>query len=539
MTRSVTPSTEHEVDYLVIGGGSAGCVLAARLSEDPNCRVLLIEAGGGGRSPLVQVPLGAAATVPGYAHNWNFSTTPQPHLNHRQTFQPRGRGLGGSSAINAMIYTRGHPKDYDDWASQGLTDFRWEQMLPWFIRNESNQRGASDAHGDSGPLGVDDIRYHNPVVETFHRAAAGAGYRLNSDFNQDDQEGVGRYQVTQRNGLRCSAARAYLFPAMSRSNLTVITNSHAFELAFDAGRASGAWIQTGNGPLRRFTARREVIVCAGAFQSPQLLMLSGIGPGEHLQALGIETRVNSPDVGQNLQDHLDYISAWRSPSPHLIGYGLTGIGRVAAALPNFLLRRRGIITSNVAESGGFLKSSPDLGRPDIQLHFLVALADDHNRKLHYGQGFSLHACALNPHSRGFVRLTDRHPLTPPLINPRYLSDERDLATLLAGVKLSRDIVMRPELSALRGKPMYIEDHACDAALIESIRARAESIYHPVGTCRMGIDDRAVVDARFRVKGVAGLRVVDASVMPTLISGNTNAPTQVLAERAADWIRRGE
>lgn len=539
MTGPDTLQTEGDVDYLIIGGGSAGCVLAARLSENRDCSVLLIEAGGGGRSPLIRVPLGTAASVPGYAHNWNFSTTPQPQLNQRQTFQPRGRGLGGSSAINAMIYTRGHPQDYDGWASQGLTDLSWKNLLPWFIRNEGNQRGASEAHGDNGPLGVDDIRYQNPVVDAFHQAAAGAGYRLNSDFNEGDQEGVGRYQVTQRDGLRCSAARAYLFPAMSRPNLSVVTNSHAFELAFNEGRASGAWIQTGNGPLRLFGARREVIVCAGAFQSPQLLMLSGIGPGDHLQALGIDTRVHSPDVGQNLQDHLDYISAWRSPSPHLIGYGLMGLGRITAALPNFLLRRRGIVTSNIAESGGFLKSRPDLNRPDIQLHFLVALADDHNRKLHYGQGFSLHACALQPYSRGEIRLADKHPLTAPLINPRYLSDERDLTTLLAGVKLSRDIAMQPELATLRGKPMYIEDDAPDTALAESIRARADTIYHPVGTCRMGMDDRAVVDSRFRVRGVAGLRVVDASVMPTLISGNTNAPTQVLAERAADWIRRGE
>ncbi|WP_394170475.1 GMC family oxidoreductase [Saccharospirillum alexandrii] len=539
MTRQNLLQAEHCVDYLIIGGGSAGCVLAARLSEDPDCRVLLIEAGSGGRSPLIQVPLGTAATVPGYAHNWNFSTTPQPNLKHRKTFQPRGRGLGGSSAINAMIYTRGHPQDYDNWARLGLTDFSWDQMLPWFIHNEGNQRGASEAHGRDGPLGVDDIRYHNPVVDAFHQAAAGAGYRLNSDFNQGDQEGIGRYQVTQREGLRCSAARAYLFPALSRPNLSVLTNSHAFRLALSGGRASGAWVQTGNGPQRLFSARREVILCAGAFQSPQLLMLSGIGPGDHLQSQGIETQVHSPGVGQNLQDHLDYISAWRSPSPHLIGYGLTGIARVAAALPNFLFRRRGIITSNVAESGGFVKSSPDLTQPDIQLHFLVALADDHNRTLHYGQGFSLHACALQPHSRGEIRLADPHPLTPPLINPRYLSDERDLATLLAGVKLSREIVLRPELSALRGKPLYIEDDASDATLIESIKARADTIYHPVGTCRMGVDDSAVVDARFRVNGVAGLRVVDASVMPTLISGNTNAPTQVLAERAANWIRHGE
>jgi choline dehydrogenase-like flavoprotein len=268
-------------------------------------------------------------------------------------------------------------------------------------------------------------------------------------------------------------------------------------------------------------------------------MLSGIGLGDHLQAMGIDTRVHAPEVGQNLQDHLDYISAWRSPSPRLVGYGLTGIGRVAASLPNFLLRRRGILTSNIAESGGFLKSDATVSRPDIQLHFLIAIADDHNRRLHYGQGFSLHACQLRPYSRGDVRLASRQPLDSPLINPRYLSDERDVATLLAGVKLSRRIALRPELAKMRGKPLFIADNASDQQLIDSIRQRADTIYHPVGTCRMGRDDKAVVDTRFRVKGVTGLRVIDASVMPTLISGNTNAPTQVLAERAADWIRHGE
>jgi choline dehydrogenase-like flavoprotein len=530
---------ERKVDYLIIGGGSAGCVLAARLSEDPNVDVMLVEAGGRGKSPLIQIPIGTAASVPGYAHNWNFESTPQPNLHHRRSFQPRGRALGGSSAINAMIYTRGHPDDYDEWARQGLTEFSWDQLLPWFIKNEGNTRGSSAGHGGAGPLGVDDIRYHNPVVETFHQAAAGAGYRLNNDFNQGDQEGIGRYQVTQRDGLRCSAARAYLFPVLSRANLHVLTDSHTFKLEFSENRVTGAWIQTGNGPLRLFGARREVIVSAGTFQSPQLLMLSGIGPGDQLQTLGIDTRVHAPEVGQNLQDHLDYISAWRSTSPHLIGYGITGVGRLTAALPNFLFRRHGMLTSNIAESGGFLKSDPALPRPDIQLHFLVALADDHNRKLHYGQGFSLHACQLNPFSRGEVRLASKHALDAPIIDPRYLSDERDLTTLLAGVKLSRRIALRPELSSLRGKPLYVGDDASDLALIESIRERADTIYHPVGTCRMGVDDQSVVDARFRVRGVQSLRVVDASIMPTLISGNTNAPTQVLAERAADWIKRGE
>lgn len=525
-------------DTLIIGGGSAGSVLAARLSEDPGHRVLLIEAGGGGRSPLIQIPLGMALTVPTRLHNWGFETEPQAALNGRRGYQPRGRALGGSSAINAMIYTRGHPSDYDDWARLGLTDFGWDQVLPWFRHSEANGRLDDVFHGRQGPLAVNDLRYNNPVVDAFIAAGEQAGWPHNHDFNGARQDGVGRYQVTQSDGRRCSVARAYLQPVLNRPNLSVLTHSRATALTFSGSRVTGVTVQTGNGPLRQLRARREVILSAGAFQSPQLLMLSGIGPREELQRHGIDVKLERNEVGANLQDHLDYLGCWRSRSPHLIGYGLTGIGRLAAGLPN-LLRGRGIWTSNAAEAGGFISTRPELDRPDIQLHFLVSLGDNHNRRLHYGQGFSVHACQLRPFSRGQVGLHSKSPLAAPRIDPAYLSDERDLEVLLAGVKLSREIVQQPALDRYRGRPLYLPDDAGDAALVEQIRQRADTIYHPVGTCRMGVDEAAVVDQRFKVRGIDGLRVVDASVMPTLIGGNTNAPTVMLAERAADWIAHGE
>lgn len=529
----------HLFDTIIVGGGSAGCVLANRLSKDPGHRVLLIEAGGGGRSPLIRVPLGMALTVPGHAHNWNFSTTAQPGLNGRSGFQPRGKGLGGSSTINAMIYTRGHAEDYNDWAREGLEDFRWEQTLPWFTRAEANTRLNDAYHGQSGELSVSDLRYDNPVVNAFSAAASQLGIPINDDFNGEQQEGVGRYQVTQKGGLRCSAAAAYLHPVMHRPNLTVLTNTHCTRLELGTSRVEGVWAMTGNGPQQLWQARHQVILSAGAFQSPQLLMLSGIGPKEELTHHGIPVLHEMSGIGANLQDHLDYISSWRSHSPHLIGYGALGMARMALDVPNFLFRGNGIITSNIAEAGGFVKTDPSLQRPDVQLHFLIALADDHNRKLHYGQGLSVHACQLRPYSRGQVGLNSRNPLDAPRIDPAFLSDERDLDCLLKGVKLSRDIMMQSAMSPYRGKPMFIHDNASDEALIESIRNRADTIYHPVGTCRMGFDDEAVVDQRFKVRGLNGLRVVDASVMPTLIGGNTNAPTMMLANRAAHWILNGE
>ncbi|AJQ93626.1 GMC family oxidoreductase [Gynuella sunshinyii] len=524
-------------DYIIVGGGSAGSVLAARLSEDPGCSVLLLESGGQGNSPLIKIPLGMAVTVPTRIHNWGFQTVPQAALNHRQCYQPRGHALGGSSAINAMIYTRGHPHDYDDWASLGLTDFAWSEVLPWFKHSEGNERLGEPWHGTDGPLSVSDLRYQNPVIDAFIDAARQSGYPINEDFNGNQQLGIGRYQVTQTEGIRCSAARAFLTPCMERKNLTVLTHARVARLVPDNHGIKAVEVILQRGSRQNFSARKEVILCGGTFHSPQLLMLSGIGPKEELDRHRIPVLLEQNQVGANLQDHLDYISVWRSSNSHLVGYGIQGMARMATELPAYIHHRRGLFSSNIADAGGFIKTDPALDRPDIQLHFLLAMADDHNRKLHYGQGFSLHACQLRPYSRGTVGLYDAHPMTAPRIDPAYLSDDRDIDVLLKGIKLSREIVYQSAMDHLRGRSMFLPDHPDDAVLLDSIRQRAESIYHPVGTCRMGVDADAVVDQHFRVKGIEGLRVVDASVMPLLPGGNTNAPTIMLAERAADWIKQ--
>ncbi|WP_108125286.1 GMC family oxidoreductase [Saccharospirillum mangrovi] len=525
-------------DTIIVGGGSAGCVLAARLSEDPHHRVLLIEAGGSGRSPLISIPLGIAATIPGYAHNWAFESTPQSGLDQRRAFQPRGKGLGGSSAINAMIYTRGHPNDYNDWADMGLTDFAWNEVLPWFRRSENNSRGSSSFHGQDGPLSVSDLRSDNPATDAFLVAAQAAGFSTNDDFNGAQQDGFGRYQVTQKNGRRHSVAAAFLHPIQQRPNLHILTRHQVTALLFEGDRVVGVRARKGRSGDTEWRCSGDVILSAGAFQSPQLLMLSGIGPADELRRHNIDVRLDRPAVGANLQDHLDYTSAWFSPSSQVLGYGPKAMARLAAELPSFLSRGRGLWTSNVGEGGGYVRSRPDLDRPDFQIHFLIGVVDDHNRRLHLPNGFCVHACQLRPRSRGALRLTSADPLAPPSIDPGYFSDERDLDDMLLGSRISRDIVQQSPLDAFRGKPLFISDQASDEELRASIRQRADTAYHPIGTCRMGIDADAVVDTRFRVKGIDGLRVVDASVMPTLIGGNTNAPTIMLAERAADWIRQG-
>ena len=540
-----------EFDYVIVGGGSAGCALAARLSEDPSLRVCLLEAGGNGRGILLRAPVGAVALLPGRPKisNWAFQTVPQPGLNGRRGYQPRGRTLGGSSAINAMLYVRGQASDYDGWAALGCTGWGWAQVLPYFKRAENNAHGGDEMHGADGPLQVSDQQSPRPITRAFLAAAEQMQYRPSADFNRGDCAGVGLYQVTQfhepaHRGERCSAAAAYLFPVMGRANLHVITQAQATRILFedtaDPLRATGVAYRRGRarkgGAEKTVHARREVILSGGAFNSPQLLQLSGIGSAGDLSALGIAPRHDLPGVGKNLQDHLDFILAYKSPDSDTFGIGLRG----GVNLVRHILRWRkdgaGMIATPFAEGGAFLKTDPALEDPDVQLHFVIAIVDDHARKLHLGYGYSCHVCVLHPHSRGRVFLQSAAPMAAPGIDPQFLSDERDMARLIKGAKLTRAIMQAPAMDKYRGRELFMRGDESDAELAENIRARADTIYHPVGTCKMGVDKMAVVDPQLRVHGMRGLRVVDASVMPTLTGGNTNAPTIMIAEKAADMIR---
>jgi choline dehydrogenase-like flavoprotein len=527
-------------DYVIVGGGSAGCVLAARLSEDPAVKVCLIESGGENSGVLFTVPVGVLAYIPKpTSGNYGFKTVPQAGLNGRQGYQPRGKGLGGSSAINAMIYLRGQSQDYDGWVKAGATGWGWEDVLPYFLKAEHNERGASALHAQGGPLNVKDLTSPNVFSKRFVDAALQAGIPTNTDFNGATQEGAGLYQVTQKGGERWSVRRGYLIPAQSRPNLKVMTSANVLRVLFDGRVATGVEVMC-DGSKQIIQAQREVILCAGAFGSPQLLMASGIGPGEHLKSMGIPVIFDQPSVGENLQDHLDHIINRRVDSSELFGLSLKGGVSLAKAISEWRNLRTGLLTSNFAEAGAFIKSSPELDRPDLQLHFVIAMVDDHSRKRHLGHGLSCHVCVLRPQSRGNVRLASPDARVAPLIDPRFLSDERDLDLLVKGFKIVRKVLAQPALSPYGGggteKELYSKDVSTDAQIKAVIRDHADTIYHPVGTCRMGSDLASVVDPELRVRGFDRLRVVDASVMPNLTSGNTNAPTIMIAERAADLIK---
>lgn len=526
-----------EYDIIIAGGGSAGCVLAARLSENPSLRICLIEAGGAGKDIFIRAPALVAAMVSGRPpiNNWALKTVPQPGLNGRRGFQPRGKSLGGSSAINAMLYVRGNPADYDEWAELGATGWDWASVLPFFKKAERNQRGASGYHGADGPLQVGDQQEPRPISKAFLDACASRQIPMNADFNGETQDGAGYYQVTQfhdgpRKGERCSAAAAYVHPVQSRKNLTVLTGKQAAKVTIEDGRATGVLLTDGT----HLRARREVILSAGAFGSPQLLMLSGIGPEDELRSHRIKVVRALDGVGKNLQDHLDYIINYTSPRPDVVGLNPAGILRLVKAGLAWRKTGQGLFASPMAEAGAFLKSDPNQTRPDLQLHFVVGIVDDHMRKLHLSDGWSCHVCLLRPESRGTVGLIDANPKRAARIDPAFLSAPSDLDLLMKGARLMETLLESPELAPWRGRRLYPHEGS-DRALEADIRARADTIYHPVGTCRMGSDPEAVVDPRLKVNGVSGLRVVDASVMPRLIGGNTNAPTIMIAEKAAEMI----
>ncbi|HEY8067865.1 MAG TPA: choline dehydrogenase [Burkholderiales bacterium] len=524
-----------EFDYVIAGGGSAGCVLAGRLSEDPAVRVCLLEAGGSGDSWMVNTPAAVVLMVPTPMNNWAFETVPQPGLGGRRGYQPRGRALGGSSAINAMVYIRGHRSDYDRWAALGNAGWSYAEVLPYFKRAEDNETLHGEYHGRGGPLHVSSLRTGNPFQRIFVDAAQQAGFPRNDDFNGAEQEGVGAYQVTQKNGERWSAARAYLQPHLGRPNLKVITGARARRVVLENRRAAGVEFAL-NSQIQTVRAKAEVIVSLGALQSPQLLMLSGIGDGEQLGKHGIGVAHHLPGVGRNLRDHVDYVFAFRSRSLDLFGASLGGGLRLAKEIGRYRRERRGMITTNFAEAGGFLKTQPGLPAPDVQLHFVVGVVDNHARTFHLGHGYSLHVCLLRPQSAGSVALASADPLAAPAIDPAFYAEPEDLEAMLRAFKLSRRILDAPALAAVRGSDMFTAGVRSDDDIRATLRARSDTIYHPVGTCRMGVDGMAVVDPQLRVRGVEGLRVVDASVMPDLIGGNTNAPTIMIAEKASDLIR---
>jgi len=520
-------------DYIIIGAGSAGCVLANRLSEDPANRVLLLEAGPRDWHPFIHMPAGIAKLVGKKGVNWDYSTEPEPQLGNRRLWWPRGRVLGGSSSINAMCYIRGVPGDYDAWETEGAAGWGWDQVLPYFRRAEDNTRGADAWHGSGGPLGVADLRHHNPLSQAFLDAGQQAGHRLNGDFNGAAQEGLGYYQVTQRNGARCSTAAGYLSPVRQRPNLKVITGAQVSRIGIETGRANSVVYRVGSKAFCQ-SAEREILLCGGALNSPQLLMLSGIGPADQLRRHQIAVIADLPGVGANLQDHLDTCTIDRCSKP--VTYDRTN--DLLIGLQYFLFRS-GPGTSNIAETGGFIRSRfAEDGRPDIQLHFVPAILDDHGRNRLPGFGYTLHACSLRPRSRGHLELASANPSDKVRIFANYLSDPGgyDLRMLVEGVRISRELLAQPAFADFRAGEMFPgEAIRSDAELEAFCRSKAETIYHPVGTCRMGSDPLSVVDPELRVRGVEGLRVVDASVMPSLIGGNTNAPTIMIAERAADLI----
>ena len=525
-----------EFDYIVIGGGAGGCAVAGRLSEDPAVSVCLLEAGKSDDQTLVKVPFCTALMLPTPINNWAFDTVPQPGLNGRRGYVPRGRALGGSTSINAMVYTRGHPWDYDHWAALGNKGWSWQDVLPYFRKSEHNENFKDEYHGQGGPLNVANLRSMNPFQEIYREAARQTGFKLIDDFNGADQEGIGIYQVMQKNGERWNAARAYLAPHLaSRPNLTVITQARARRILFTGKRASAVEFLQGGASIS-FQAKREVILTAGALQSPQLLMLSGVGTGAELQQFGIPVIHDLPGVGKNLQDHPDYIFNYRAKSLDLLGISLGGGLQMMKEIGRYRRERTGMMTSNGAEGGGFLRRFPDSLAPEFQLHFVVGMIDSHARKLHLGHGYSCHICLLRPKSVGTVSLASADPVAAPNIDPKFFDHPDDLDAMVDGFKLTRKLMDAPVLANLRSGELYSAGIHSDDAIREEIKARSDTIYHPVGTCKMGIDAMAVVDSRLRVHGLDGLRVVDASIMPTLIGGNTTAPTLMIGEKAAEMIR---
>ncbi len=526
-------------DYVVVGAGSAGCVLANRLTASGRHRVLLLEAGGHDRNIWIHIPLGYGKLFDNAKVNWLYTTEPEAELNNRKIIQPRGKVLGGSSSINGLLYVRGQHEDYDHWRQLGNAGWAFGDVLPYFRRAEDQERGADDLHGVGGPLAVSNVCEPHPLCEAFIEAAQQAGFPRNDDFNGPSQEGAGYFQLTARNGRRWSTAAGYLKQARRRPNLAVAANALATRILFSGRRATGIEYRQGGTKgqtMRTAYANAEVIVAGGAFNSPQLLQLSGLGPAKVLSAFGIDVIADMPGVGADLQDHLQIRMQYRCTEPITMNDVINHWRHRYGAGLRYLLSRKGLLTIGAGYAGAFLRTRPELETPDVQIHFLIFSADTAGAALHHFPGFMTSVCQLRPESRGFVHIKSSDPSVPPAIQPRYLSSRNDCATVVAGLSLLRRVMNEPAMRRYIAEEREPgPDCASDAALLAFARNTGTTVYHPTSTCRMGSDPNAVVDERLRVRDFERLRVIDASIMPTVVSGNTNAATVMIGEKGADMI----
>lgn len=526
---------EQVADYVIVGAGSAGCVVANRLSADPSVRVILLEAGGRDTNPWIHIPVGYFRTMHNPAVDWCYRTEPDPGLNGRSLAWPRGKVLGGSSSINGLLYVRGQRQDYDHWRQQGNAGWGWDDVKPLFLRAENQERGASADHGGDGPLSVSDPRVSRPICDAWVAAAQAAGYPFNPDFNGPDQEGVGYFQLTSLKGLRCSAAVAYLNPVKHRANLQITPRAHVQRLTAEGRRVTGVLYRDAAGMERRVSARAEVILCAGAIGSPQILMLSGIGEAAHLQGMGLPVVADLPGVGRNLQDHLQARLVFSTTEPTLNDEVRSPWRKAAMAL-HYALNRRGPMAMAASLAAGFLRTSPHLDTPDVQFHIQPWSADSPGEGVHPYSAFTASVCQLRPESRGEIRLRAPRAEVHPLISPNYLATPTDQRTLVAGIRIARQIAGFAPLNAkIRAELRPGPEAQDDAALLDWARNAATTIYHPTGTCKMGTGPESVVNARLRVHGLTGLRIADCSIMPEIVSGNTNAPAIMIGEKLSDLV----
>ncbi|MEM9319160.1 MAG: choline dehydrogenase [Pseudomonadota bacterium] len=527
----------NAADYVVVGAGSAGCVLANRLSADPKNRVVLLEAGGRDWNPWIHIPVGYFKTIHNPAIDWCYKTEPDPGLNGRRIEWPRGKVLGGSSSLNGLLYVRGQRQDYDRWRQMGNKGWGWDDVLPLFKRAENNERGADDFHGNQGPLAVSNMRIQRPITDAWVAAAQAAGYKFNPDYNGADQEGVGFFQLTSRKGRRCSAAVAYLNPIKNRDNLQIVTRAQVDRIMLDGKRATGVVYTDRNGAKQQVLARREVILSGGAINSPQILMLSGIGEADQLAGHGIDIVQDLPGVGKNLQDHLQARLVYKCNEPTLNDEVSSLSGQMRIGL-KYLMFRAGPMTMAASLATGFLKTREDLETPDIQFHVQPLSAENPGMGADKFSAFTMSVCQLRPESRGEIRLVNAKPRSYPAIIPNYLSSETDCRTIVEGVKIARRIARHAPLTSKISEEfrphssLEMDDYE---GTLDWVRSNTASIYHPTGTCKMGPDGDAVVDDRLRVHGITGLRVADCSIMPEIVSGNTNAPAIMIGEKASDLI----